>query len=166
MASISIGTGKRKYIPPPKGTKYCKRCQQFVPVSDFGPQKDKSDGLAFWCRPCNNKHHREAHRDRLKAHSWRRKYGITPDQYHDLFDKQSGVCAICGQPEVKMHRGALRHLSVDHDHITGTIRGLLCNACNSGLGQFRDDTDLLERAIAYLRMTRESVQNVAHPPDS
>jgi Autographiviridae endonuclease VII len=67
-----------------------------------------------------------------------------------LFDKfmrvQSGVCAICGLPPTGQ---ALR---IDHDHLTGERRGLLCQQCNHGIGNFLDDPHLLKRAIEYLQL--------------
>lgn len=59
--------------------------------------------------------------------------------------RQGGRCAICRrEPE----QG--RRLAVDHDHATGEVRGLLCKACNTALGMFRDDVASLARAIGYL----------------
>lgn len=63
-------------------------------------------------------------------------------------EEQGGVCAICGNPETdkRNHR-----LAVDHCHETDKIRGLLCKSCNIGLGMFKDNTNNLTRAVAYLR---------------
>jgi len=72
-----------------------------------------------------------------------------------MFLSQNGVCAICSGGETVKTRGTLRRLAVDHDHETGKVRGLLCNRCNNGLGNFRDDPDLLREAIAYLQEARE-----------
>lgn len=155
MSSIPIGTGKNKYIPDPPGMKYCKRCKQLRAVTQFAPSKTSSDGLAYKCRPCINAYKTPKNRAKQKAKSWLKYYGITPDQYQALFDEQSGVCAICGCSETKRIKGTLTHLSVDHDHVTGAIRGLLCSSCNEGLGRFKDDTVRMERAITYLRRSRE-----------
>lgn len=78
----------------------------------------------------------------LKAH-----YGLTPDDYTRLFEKQDGKCAICKTPQEKLSS----RLHVDHDHKTGKIRGLLCQKCNHGLGQFNDNPKLLHMAIKYLK---------------
>lgn len=79
------------------------------------------------------------------------KYGISLEEYDILFQKQNGVCAICGKNK-KEQRGKRNDcLSIDHDHKTGKIRGLLCSTCNWGLGQFRDDPLLLLKAIEYLK---------------
>lgn len=72
------------------------------------------------------------------------RYGITPDEYQALYDEQGGQCAICGIA------GDTFQISVDHDHDTDAIRGLLCRICNTGLGMFRDDPALLRQAITYL----------------
>ena len=60
------------------------------------------------------------------------------------------VCDICGEPETVTRRGRVRQITRDHDHATGEWRGLLCSACNVGLGAFRDRPHLLARAIEYL----------------
>lgn len=59
-----------------------------------------------------------------------------------LYEKQRGICAICKRGDAA--------LVVDHDHDTGFVRGLLCNSCNNGLGNFRDDPDVLANARDYL----------------
>lgn len=76
----------------------------------------------------------------------RQKYGITVEQFNNLLAQQQGVCAICKKPEIDNKR-----LSVDHCHKTKTIRGLLCSACNGGLGLFKDDCYSLQQAIEYVR---------------
>jgi hypothetical protein len=73
------------------------------------------------------------------------KYGITLKQYDVLFAKQKGQCAICGQGPNR------KNFAVDHDHKTGDVRGLLCDPCNYGLGNFKDDKKLLEKAKRYLK---------------
>lgn len=66
-----------------------------------------------------------------------------------LLDLAEDRCMICGQPE----NG--RALSIDHSHVSGKVRGYLCNGCNNGLGYFNDDPEALERAAEYLRLTVE-----------
>jgi hypothetical protein len=72
----------------------------------------------------------------------KRNYGISLDQYERLREKQDGLCAICGNFEEK--------LNVDHEHVSGAIRGLLCSTCNVGLGMMSDDIERLYSAIDYL----------------
>src|SRR5690606_19146421 len=67
-------------------------------------------------------------------------YGITLDEYNELFAAQDGCCASCG-----VHQSELsKPLFVDHDHETGEIRGLLCQHCNTALGYARDDVNILQ----------------------
>lgn len=79
-----------------------------------------------------------------------RRTGCTFEQYQKLFENQNGVCAICGQPETRKFRGKITRLHIDHCHTTKKVRGLLCSACNVGLGLFKHNSILLERAAEYL----------------
>ena len=82
----------------------------------------------------------------------KKKYGVTADQYEELFEQQKGLCKICGKPETTTHRnGKPFSLAVDHCHRTKKVRGLLCHLCNRGLGFFQDNVELLESAIRYLK---------------
>jgi hypothetical protein len=81
-----------------------------------------------------------------------RVYGLMPDDYDRLLNKQGGRCAIC-QAKTPKRRGISSdriEWCVDHDHRTGKVRGLLCYACNAALGCLDDDIDLFESAIHYL----------------
>jgi hypothetical protein len=78
-------------------------------------------------------------------------YGITLEEYDSLLISQKHSCKICGVSSELIMEQSGKSLSVDHNHITGKIRGLLCNSCNSGLGQFKDDIDIMNKAINYLR---------------
>lgn len=73
-------------------------------------------------------------------------YGITEDEYQNLLEKQHHVCAICKGKNINERR-----LSVDHCHITGLIRGLLCFNCNVALGSFKENPKLLENALKYIK---------------
>lgn len=76
-----------------------------------------------------------------------REYGITKDEYLDLYEFQDCKCYIC-----KRATGATKRLSVDHDHSTGRVRGLLCGPCNKRvLGHARDDPEFFDRGAEYLR---------------
>lgn len=89
---------------------------------------------------------------KVAQYKWKERYNITPERYDELFSKQEGLCAICGQPETARHNRSrkVQKLAVDHCHTTGRIRGLLCQDCNRGLGKFRDDPQRLQKAIDYL----------------
>lgn len=93
---------------------------------------------------------RSRHDDR-KRHL--KKYGLSLEDYNNMLVVQHGVCVICGDLEKTSHSTGLVHnLSVDHNHQTGKVRGLLCHHCNTGLGGFKDNILLLEKAIQYLKM--------------
>lgn len=87
-----------------------------------------------------------------------RKYRITDDEYQRLLDAQDHRCSICEQPETQMIRGKTLPLSVDHDHETGKVRGLLCSKCNATLGFVKDDPNHLFAAIQYLDETGVSTR--------
>jgi hypothetical protein len=78
-------------------------------------------------------------------HHLGKSYGLTVESYEAAVARAGGACEICGETCPTGTR-----LSVDHDHMTGSLRGLLCRWCNAGLGHFRDDPTRLAAAIAYL----------------
>lgn len=88
----------------------------------------------------------------MKSIDLKKKYGINLDQYNILLESQNGVCAICKKPEVDVcnKKGGVRNLAVDHDHVTGRVRGLLCRGCNQGLGNFKENIDALVESVSYL----------------
>lgn len=128
---------------------------------DRHPEKSRAQSLANYYR------HKDAYRERQKK--WRdenkehfralqknwgaknkkrihmchitRTYGLTAEEYEDLLVKHDYRCAICKSPS---------KLNVDHDHMTGKVRGLLCRHCNYGLGHFRDKPEILRQAALYL----------------
>jgi hypothetical protein len=98
------------------------------------------------------RHWRKHNRRHSKELELRKHYDITVDEYHDLVEKQNSLCAICGEPEfVKDQHGKTRSLAVDHDHETGSVRGLLCTNCNKMLGHGKDSPTILTNAIDYLK---------------
>lgn len=102
------------------------------------------DGRRLYCSPeCA----------RLVKSLWNlSRYGITRDDFREAWYRQGGKCAICHQPE----RTARNHLlSIDHDHLTGRFRGLLCSHCNRAIGLFQDDPEVIDAAARYVRETRE-----------
>lgn len=100
-----------------------------------------------------NKRWREKNADRVREQAEKRtklvrfaRHGISEEQYQEMENSQRGLCAIC-----RRACDVVGTLSIDHDHETGRVRGLLCKRCNSGLGFFRENPDLLIWAGAYLR---------------
>lgn len=84
----------------------------------------------------------------LKAH-----YNLSAEDFEAMASVNEGRCWICdGIDERVRDDGTEYPLSVDHDHETGAVRGLLCNRCNTGLGLFSDDPEMLARALEYLKL--------------
>lgn len=98
----------------------------------------------------NGKQRRVMPKDAQRHYGLKRFYGMSLEEYQQRLLAQNGVCAICEKPEVAIHHGKVRTLSVDHDHETGAVRDLLCSYCNSLLGQAKDDRNVLLAAIKYL----------------
>jgi hypothetical protein len=96
------------------------------------------------------KEYRAAFPDRWKHHDLMRKYGIGLNDYVQMAIERGNKCEICGQPETQTRGGKEKLLSVDHDHATGKVRGLLCSECNQAIGKFKDSTAILAAAIRYL----------------
>lgn len=153
--------------------KHCNWCNQNLDISLFGKNRSTKDGLTSYCRSCINAYNRERsknnekirlksknqyHSNKRRHRDWelKRLFSISIEDYERMLSEQDGVCAICKQPE--NHRKS-KTLSVDHDHITGRVRGLLCSLCNSGLGYFKDNIKIMELAIIYLKeKTREKAR--------
>ena len=79
-------------------------------------------------------------------------YQCTPEAYRTMLEAQGGKCAICRSEPTARFNGRLKQLSVDHDHVTGRIRALLCNGCNAGLGHFGNNPLTLIAAAQYLAL--------------
>ena len=121
----------------------CTKCKIEKPeTAEFFPLHNKKrNGLDIWCRVC-----RSTYRSGIRR-------GIYRDMIDDktlsfLIDKTK-ECTICASKT---------NLVVDHDHKTNKIRGMLCNRCNQGIGQFKDDPDLLEYARIYLLAAQDDVE--------
>ena len=91
------------------------------------------------------KPYRDSRKHILRAQSLQKLYGVSLEQYDEMFKSQNGGCAICKGQNLDG-----KPLFVDHDHDTKAIRGLLCNNCNAGVGRFKDSPDNLATAWAYL----------------
>lgn len=136
----------------PAGYKFCPDCQTVKPLADYPRNRAGTTGFASYCKPCHNPRTRKT-KQRLyggsREYHLRRRYGIGQAEFGKLLAAQGGVCGICG---------AQRPEHVDHDHVTGYVRGVFCFNCNGGLGHFRDDRGRLDKAIAYLTATASQVE--------
>lgn len=121
-------------------TAVCAHCGP-VDLYSRGSDGDK----ALW-RCATEARARSADPTKQRALKLRLNYGLTTEDYDRMFAEQNGLCAICKKPPAEDDT----RLCVDHCHTTGRIRKLLCRRCNAGLGAFRDDPDIIARAVQYL----------------
>jgi hypothetical protein len=166
--------------------KKCGKCGELKPFEYFYKAKGMKDGYRSDCKACNlvakaARHASHPQPGRLRAAQWnkenperyranqrayvesgrksvsdrkshlKRKFGLTQAEYDELLELQDGGCAICG--ELPGERVSLR---VDHDHLTGEVRGILCVRCHNALGLFREDPALLTEAAHYLVFHRRT----------
>jgi hypothetical protein len=92
-------------------------------------------------------------RRRERAGHLKRKFGMTIEQYDAMLETQGGGCCICGRPprdDISLH--------VDHDHSSGTVRGILCFCCNNALADFQENPTLLVKAASYVTAHDADVQ--------
>jgi hypothetical protein len=153
--------GLDRHAPTPKGTRkapihddkrQCKTCGIWKALSKFPPcSAHKGSGTKAHCRPCYSllrRQQRQKYRDKEREYDRKRSfevnYGITIEEYESRLERQNGVCLICSSPPTT------KRLAVDHCHVTGEIRGLLCSKCNTALGLFNDSPELMKIAIEYL----------------
>lgn len=85
-----------------------------------------------------------------RAKRLQKNYGLSVAKYAEMLEQQDGVCAVCERGETMLQKGRVQSLSVDHDHETGRVRGLLCHACNVALGMLREDPALMMRLALYI----------------
>jgi len=161
VAEVSMRPPKN---PGPAGSKRCQHCKEVKPLDQYSHDKTQHDGHARQCKACAYTRHKEwvsrhpgysaeKHRrgrekapERYADYSRKRNHGLNPGDYGRMLAAQGGGCAICGTTDP----GNGKSFHVDHCHVHGNIRGLLCQGCNTGLGQFRDNATTLRQAADYL----------------
>lgn len=149
--------------------KTCSRCKRLKLKEDFQKDKRGLNGLSSQCKECKkvsrskrkkydseywqkwSKEHREKLRLRDTEYNLKRKFNISLKDYDNLLQNQSGGCAICTASKSRSGK----KLAVDHCHSTGKIRGLLCNECNTSLGLFKENLEILKKAINYLENSKK-----------
>lgn len=109
-------------------------------------QIERRNGGKFHDRECWRTWRARNKQTRL-AKLLKAQYNLTLAEYQSLYDAQDGACGIC---RYSANMDGPNRLVVDHDHVTGRVRGLLCRSCNLGLGNLKDDPSLLASAIRYL----------------
>lgn len=135
--------------------KICIKCFIEKEDSDFRYRLNRTGKYSHisTCKLCERKQARilyykdhELNKDKLRHKVRQVNYGISKSEYEDLIQKQQNKCAICSSSSA----GGRGSWHVDHDHVTGKVRGLLCHCCNTGLGLFKDNKNLLLKAKEYL----------------
>lgn len=159
--TTSTGTQDRRKELFGQGLKECADCRAVMALSEFSPvARNVGRGFSHYasaCRPCRqirNKKYRAENREHVKKLSRlshvARTYGLSAEKYNAMHAEQRGCCAICMRHATEIKKG----LSVDHDHDTGAVRGLLCAECNTAIGMLGDDPATLTAAIAYLQKAK------------
>ena len=129
--------------------KICAKCGVSKTLDLFYKSKSGTFGKSGQCKDCTNKRHKENYcPQKAFAKALKGKYNLTIDDYDQLLLDQNGSCAICNGSET----GHLGRFVVDHDHLTGKVRGLLCWSCNVGIGHLKDNPKILVSAANYLNM--------------
>lgn len=142
-----------------RGLKKCSRCREEKPCSEFFVNSDGA--LSSWCKLCHTTSTKKsaALRKAKNPERWaeinlkaflRRRYKMTLDTYKVILAGQQNCCAVCHGDNNLNTKDEQRRLYIDHDHVTGHIRGLLCHRCNVGIGLLDDNPELLRDAAAYL----------------
>jgi len=132
--------------------KVCTGCGQLKLASSFYLDRRRKSGLQSRCKACDKwrfktASYRAKKKEYDKHYYIKYNYGISLEEYNMFVVAQKGVCLICSKKCFRHKR-----LSIDHDHKTGKIRGLLCHKCNNGLGLFNDSPVLLKKAAEYVSM--------------
>jgi hypothetical protein len=144
---------KQRLDENPPTDKKCSVCRQIKPINNFCKDACRPDGYHVWCKECRaprDKKYREAYREKnyeivyqKRRVTLMKKHKIKIEAYDEMFKKQGGVCAICGRSSDKV-------LHIDHNHVTGKVRGLLCSNCNLGIGNLKDSPDICKKAAKYI----------------
>lgn len=123
---------------------------QYMKEYRLVPENNKKEKVAA-------KSYKKRNPEKGKNGHLKRNYKIDLDQYNQMLLDQNLVCGICLKEEAAVDNklGKVKDLAVDHCHITGKVRGLLCFRCNTSLGKFEDSIEILQRAIDYLNKSRE-----------
>lgn len=107
--------------------KKCPKCGRVLPAKEFAKKSSH-------CKICR------------RDYDWQYRYGLSAEQYFELYQKQGGKCRICG---CELPDG--EYLHVDHNKRSGEVRGLLCSKCNKGIGLFKENPSVMNRAIEYIK---------------
>lgn len=140
----------------------CRECKEPKLLEMFHKDKQNPSGLRTICKSCASTYNKRAcknpkYEKQARNRHLKRKYNISEQDYIALLSNQKGVCAICNKAETSTTSKTkpVSRLAVDHCHVTGRVRGLLCRHCNTAIGLFRESGHVLNQAIQYLERTSQ-----------
>lgn len=162
------------HLPHPT-MKHCRKCDKTKDITEFYFDITRNAHIAP-CKECRiatvsslghswRKKNVERNREMANKARLKSKYGITHEQLLHLWESQDKACAICHRPISLNSTTKLSKPHIDHCHVTGVVRGLLCLTCNTGLGMLGDSLDLLDSARAYLLRSLGTTESTK-PSDS
>ncbi len=143
----------------------CATCKENKDNNCFNKDKRHVNGLRSSCKLCessynkrwrksnidrerhNHKRYLARHPNYFKDYHIKAKFGVTRDEFNEMLSRQGGCCAIC----MVNKPGGSGNWHVDHNHKTKKVRGLLCHNCNRGIGYLRDEIEVLQLAVEYLK---------------
>lgn len=136
--------------------KTCTKCASAKPLSEFSTQPSAKDGRHSWCRLCAREARRGVKRRHTpeKTRKWalKTRYGLSVADVERMLDAQGNRCGICAQPLARFH--------IDHDHASGSVRGILCHGCNVRIGKW-DNAEWFAAALRYVGLRVEALQAAA-----
>lgn len=140
-----------------EGQKKCSRCGVLKSLWEFNRCNKASNGRQGNCRECSRdvgklattrRRASEYYQENKEANFFtriRRVFKLSVEQWDEMMLKQGGMCAICDEES---------KLGVDHDHVTGNVRALLCNQCNSAIGLLNESPTTIRKAAGYIESFR------------
>lgn len=133
----------------------CKYCHVDKPIAEFSKASRNSSGVQSYCKSCAKTYHKkykQLNPEKSTDAHYKRSFGMTLDDVRALLHTQNNQCALCNvELSVLQGRGFSTNAHVDHDHITGKVRGILCGNCNTALGKLGDSIESIERVLSYLK---------------
>lgn len=142
-------------------TKVCGKCKEEKPLAEFHKSKRHKQGVKNECANCTNSYlrrhyqiNKELYNNKSREGHYLRRYGLTYFDYLSMCESVGSCCQICSK-ELQVAgpgigKGCMDICVVDHCHSTGKIRGILCQTCNRGLGLFKDNSKVLQKASDYI----------------
>lgn len=185
----------REAVKQVGAVRVCSKCKTEKPTAEFPRCSTNKDGLYSHCKSCVcaasaefyarlSKPEKESRRvrnapataayrkrrpDRVReVQRWaaiKHKYGLTKKQFFLMLEAQNGKCALCESPIFLKGPKRRSTINIDHCHLTGAVRALLCNWCNSNLGRFKDSPKLLRQAASYLEKYANTKTNTIQEND-